>query len=148
MLSNHVNAVSNLLFLYLMWMFFYSRLLINSLEYQFAKIKPSEEALKIYLDSLKFPVKLLFYKEHRFLNYLIGLRKGRSLFAYLQNMTSAEITFGCFVSAIICSLPNLVILYTFLSPKSPFEILNGVFWLAVHISTFIACWRFGRNLSN
>ena len=148
MLSNAINAFINFLFLYLLYMVLYPRLLINSLEYHFAIIKPSEQALNIYLDNLKFPVKLLFYKEHRFLNYLIRLKKGKTLFAYLQNITSADIKFGRIISAILCSLPIPVILYTFLNPKSPFEILNNIFWLAVNIATFVVCWRFGRNLTN
>ncbi len=110
-----------------------------ALGYYSAMLKPSDETIRTFLEELKFPANVFYYKYEY--NVLSGM--GSSPFQYIKEAT----LFGSILGIIVYSIVPIIFTVGMLSVISKGgNGTIGIFWIIVEVALFSISLRFGSKL--
>jgi len=115
----------------------------EAFEYHVAKFHPSEEAIRIYLSSLRPPLNTIY--NGTYYNFLTSSKKISSIEFLLK--ASFYHSLGVFVLASITPLIVMSVFWRGVSEsENTQQLLTYGFWLLIEIFTVLRIYRFGHKL--
>lgn len=109
-----------------------------ALGYYSATLKPSDETIHKFLEELKFPANIFYYKY----KYNVLAAMGSSPIQYMKKATR----FGSIMGIVVYSIVPIIFIVGVLAISKGGNGSIGIFWIIVEVVSFFISVRFGSKL--